>query len=465
MLTSSFRMGMSICLLLLLVVVPAAARSTTKAEWEQAQLEASAKSELIMQDANKHKGLLAQFQVMRYAYNGNKDPAFHVIFGQYLSWYLTFIGDYPDASSIFSIKQAAESDDHPSPLSDPAFTAKPAAQAIAVLAKDKQAVFFNEAHNVPLTRTLTVEMLPLLRAEGFTYFAAETLYQTDTGLQARGYPIGTSGFYTQEPICAEMVRTALKLGFKVVAYEATSNATGDAREAEQARNLYQEVFKKDPHARLVVDAGYAHIQTSGVYLGGQSMAEHLKRLSGISPLTVEQTMLFPRQFDAEDHPYYTQVMAALKPATPIVFVSQSGKPWSLRTGYDVSVFFPPQKMMRGRPTWLALGGERFPYTVDGQHCARSYPCLVEAFYANEGMDAIPADRLVIDPTPLNAIPDDRIRYHKAMPDGELYLRPGSYKLRIVGESNQTIFQQNINVTANTANSGKSTSESAPPVSP
>ena len=31
---------------------------------------------------------------------------------------------------------------------------------------------FNEAHNVPLTRTLTVQLLSKLRADGYDYFAA-----------------------------------------------------------------------------------------------------------------------------------------------------------------------------------------------------------------------------------------------------------------------------------------------------
>ena len=200
------------------------------AQWQAEQVAASQKSEQVMLEANKHRSLLAQYQVMRHPYAINPDAAFRIIFGQYLSWYQSFIGDYPDAAASFSIKQPALPDDRPSPLDNPDYRARPALEAIPELASNYRAVFFNEAHNIPLTRTLTVQLLGKLRAEGFDYFAAETLYQTDTGLQARGYPVAGSGFYTQEPICAEMVRTALKLGFKVVAYEALSDVGGDARE-------------------------------------------------------------------------------------------------------------------------------------------------------------------------------------------------------------------------------------------
>jgi len=442
---SSFRAGPMLSCALLLAGVTTLGHAQSAAQWQARQIVAAQKSETIMQDADQRRGLLAQFQVMRYAYAGNKDPAFHLIFGQYLSWYQTFIGDYPDASASFSIKQVPLPDDSPSPLSSTDYTARPALEVIPELAKDYQAVFFNEAHNVPITRTLTVQLLSKLRSDGFNYFAAETLYQSDTKLASRGYPIKGSGFYTEEPICAEMVRTALKLGFKVIAYEALSEATGDAREAEQANNIYQQVFKQDPKARLVVDAGYAHIQKTGAFLNGSSMAEHLVKISGINPLSVEQTMLFPHQSNDDDHPYYAPVMKAVQPKAPIVFVDKAGKPWSLRAGYDVSVFFPPQELLRGRPTWLSLGDLRSPYFVDGERCGRSYPCLVQARYADEDADAIPADRLVLDPIPLNTIVHEHITNGHTSPTSELYLRPGKYKLTYTAEDASMLYQQDITV--------------------
>lgn len=432
---------------LLLAQLGMPGHAQTAAQWRADQLAASKKSERIMQEANLHKGLLAQYQVMRYAYVADKQPAFRLIFGQYLSWYQTFIGDYPDAAASFSIKQAPLKDDYPSPLTDSRWQARPALETIPTLASKYQLVYLNEAHNIPLTRTLTVQLLSKLRREGFDYFAVETVYQTDTELQSRGYPTSKSGFYTEEPISAEMVRTALKLGYKVIGYEALSNATGDAREAEQAHNIYNNVFKKNPHARLVVEAGYAHIQESGGFLGGSSMAEHLFKLSGINGLSVEQTMLIPHPVELDDHPDYTAIVEQLHPAAPIVFVDDAGKPWSLRPGYDVSVVFPPEELRRGRPTWLSIGGLRQPFFVSGDRCERHYPCMIEARYADEGPDAIPADRMVLDPIPLNATLNDRVRQGQGAPFSELYLRPGRYKLTIVDETDDQIFAQNITVAA------------------
>ncbi len=420
-------------------------RAQTTSQWQAEQLAASGKSEQIMREANQRKGLLARYQVMRYAYAADRNPAFRLIFNQYLSWYQTFIGAYPDAAASFSIKQPLEKDDHPAPLADGGWQARPALEAIPALARDYRLVYLNEAHNIPLTRTLTVQLLSRLRQEGFNYFAVETVYQTDTKLQSRGYPTSDSGFYTEEPISAEMVRTALKLGFKVIGYEALSDATGDARETEQARNLYRATFAKDPQARVVVEAGYAHIQKSGLFLGGSSMAQHLYKLSRIDGLSVEQTMLIPHPNGDDDHPYYAQIVEKWQPTAPIVFVNKEGKPWTLRTGYDVSVVFPPQSMKRGRPTWLTLGELRRPYFVNGERCKHHYPCLIEARYAGEGNDAIPADRMVLDPVPLNATPRDRVLNGMEATPGELYLRPGRYRLTMSDEQDQTLFSQNIDV--------------------
>lgn len=411
-----------------------------------AQAAAVERSEAIMQRAQQRKGLLAQYQVMRYAYAGNGNATFRVIFGQYLSWYQTFIGDYSDALRSFSIHQTALADDNPSPLGQPGYHTVPALTYLPRLAKNYRAVFLNEAHNVPLTRSLTVQLLKALRAEGFNTFAAETLYRSDVNLQKRGYPVAASGFYMREPVYAEMVRTALKLGYRVIPYEADDDHTGDAREAQQAQNIYA-ILKNDPAAKIVVNGGYAHIQKSGKFLGAQSMAEHFQKLSGIQPLSIEQAMLISHGDSYMDHPYYGSMMQALHPKQPVVFVNAAGKPWSLRPGYDVSVVFPETHDHDGRPTWLTLGNLRTPYQVDGNLCQDRYPCLIEARYADEGDDAIPADRLVLDTIPLMTVGNVQVTTNNFdLPVAELYLRPGRYRLSAVDQNGHVLYNSIVNVT-------------------
>lgn len=423
------------------------AHAQTAAEWRAQQVAAADRSDRIMAKASTHKGILAQYEVLERAYDSDHSVAFRLIFGQYISWYLSFLGDYPGAVKSFSVAQPLQPGDYPSPLADHGgYTARAAIDAIPELAKNYHVVLFNEAHNVALTRSLTVQLLSRLHQEGFHYFAAETLSSSDSGLQARGYPTDHSGFYTEEPIYAEMVRTALKLGFTVIAYEATADtANVDAREAAQAENLYRQVFAHDPQARLVVNAGYDHIVKSGDYLGGSSMAEHLYKLTGLPMLSVEQTIMYPRPSSKDDHPYYVAVMKKLRPDAPLVFINGDGKPWAVRAGYDVNVFFPPEKLQRGRPTWLSLGDLRHPHFVRADHCLERYPCLIEARYNNEAADAVPADRLMLDLSPLSVSSSNIAVYSsdQGKPSGDLYLRPGKYQLTFTVDRDQVVHQEDI----------------------
>lgn len=416
----------------------------TPTEWRRRQLAAADKSEEIMRRAQKLPGLLAQYTSMQAAYDGNDERAFRLIFGQYLSWFQTWIGDYAGAARSFSIAQPAQPDDAPSPLAA-GWRARRADEVILELAKDRKAVFFNEAHSAPLTRTLTVELLARLRAQGYTHFAAETLYTKESDeLRKLGYPTAKVGFYTQEPIYGEMVRAALKLGYTVVAYDAEDAGTGDARERAGAQALYDQVFKRNPNARLVVNAGFGHIQKSGVYLGGSSMAKFFRKISGIDPLAVEQTMLIPHARNDQNHPYYGQVMQAPHPAVPFAYVDSRGQAWTLKPGlYDISVFFPPGATAEGRPTWASLGGTRLPYSVSGDLCRAQFPCLIEARYAGEGDDAVSADRAVLNVIDPNAPISQRVLANHGSAQSRLYLYPGNYRLSAVIGSGRTVNSQSI----------------------
>ena len=415
------------------------------AEWRRLQLQAADKSDGIMQDAQRQPGLLGQYEFMQAHYDSNRERAFQLIFGQYLSWFQTYIGDYNAARRTFSIAQPPQADDGPSPLAG-SYQPRPAAEVILGLTKNRKAVFFNEAHSAPITRTLTIQLLAKLREQGFNYFAAETLYSSDKDLNKRGYPTAKSGFYVNEPLYGEMVRSALKLGFKVIAYDVENAGVGDARERAGAESLYAQVFKHDPNARLVVNAGFAHIQKTGKYLGGSSMVEFFEKISGIDPLCVEQTMLIQHARPDQDHPHYLAVTQANRLTQPTAYVSADGKPWTLKPGeYDVSVFFPPQEGTDTRPDWLTLGGLRSSYAVASDLCHNVFPCLVEAHYADEGDDAIAADRVRINVVSDDASVANRIVSHHGEAQGELFLRPGSYRVSGIDKQGHVLSSRDISI--------------------
>ena len=69
-----------------------------------------------------------------------------------------------------------------------------------------------------------------------------------------------------------------------------------------------------------------------------------------------------------------------------------------------------------RPGWLALSGERSPLLINAGLCRQHFLCIVEARYADESDEGIPADRYV---------------FFEPRAASKLYLRQGRYRLRVM----------------------------------
>ena len=303
-------------------------------------------------------------------------------------------------------------------------------------------------------------LLPRLRALGFDYFAAEALLDKDASLMNRGYPTEAIGSeYLHEPSYGEIVRTAIKLGFKVVSYDVDSRTTQE-RETGQAKNLYRKVFARDPGARLFVHAGYAHIDKAKGRLGSTvPMAMQLQQLTGTEPLSIDQTQ-FREQIPGESDAY-AELVKNFPFKGPFVLVDRTaGKLWSAHPDrYDVNVLLPPATGQRAvesgytqpsaivhdmirnqpmlahlvntqRPEWLTLNDERLPYTISATLCRVTTPCVVDAHYVEEDEDAIAADRYAF-------MQGDTV--------SKLYLRPGRYRLRAWDIRGRTLSQQVITI--------------------
>lgn len=266
--------------------------------------------------------------------------------------------------------------------------------AIAKLAQQETFVLINEAHHVPQHRALTIELLYALRSEGFTHFAAETLLESDKELNSRGYPTRASGTYTAEPIHGDLVRTALALGYELIPYEG-SDQHGD-RELGQATKLIARTLGVSEGARVVVHAGYDHINEQSSSGGARKMAQHLKTATGHDPLTVDQTLMTEHSAQAHEHPLYRRLVEGLSLDRPTVFLDESGKPWSAQPGVrDVTLLHPRTVLKDGRPTWLRMNGLRRPYPLPADVCEDELSVQVEARLTRESADAIPVDRIEV----------------------------------------------------------------------
>lgn len=375
------------------------------------------------------KNDLARYQYLS-GIVAEKDPATLQLAGQLLASVESELGLYDDAVRQFLF----DNRDLPLPETLPradAWRAEDALDTIAAQARGRRIVMINEAHHDAHTRELTLELLPRLRALGFTHFAAEALNENDAALIQRGYPVPASGSeYLREPLLGDIVRQAIRLGFIVVAYDSDSPDNA-VREADQARHLYQRVFAKQPRARLFVHAGYAHIDKAAGRLGSiEPMAMQLRRLSGFEPLCIEQSQFRWVGYAYKADPYM-QLVNDFDVRRPTVLVQRdSQQPWSnAPTRYDISVILPPSGHW-GRPRWLALDGQRRSRMVDTGICRHVLPCVVEAHYPSEPDDATPADRQTF-------LSDDR--------QAALYLRPGNYRLRAWDSHGRTLGTRDLRI--------------------
>lgn len=413
------------------------------------------RSELKLLDTIEHEpNTLARYQYLTQELSKLSSDN-RVLAMQFLSFSQDELGLYDQAVFSFPLRDRLP---RGLTLPDPAdWKAANAVDVITSLAAQRRIVMINEAHHDAHTRLLTLELLPKLRALGFNYFAAEALSENDPGLARRGYPVSKSGTeYLRDPMYGDIVREAIRLGYIIVPYD--NALTGQARENAQAQALYQKVFARDPHARLFVHAGYAHIDKAKGRLGElRPMAMQLEALTGIKPLSIDQTDFLETGLDSGDD--YHQFVRTFPSREPEVLLNRrTGLPWSDRPkAYDLNVILPPSLNIQAfgvyrygfrndsvvaglpqvndsnemqRANWLTLDGQRRPFPISAALCRNSIPCVIDAYYPDEPDDAITADRY--------AFMGSREASH-------LYLRPGPYQLRARSVDGTTLSEYAINV--------------------
>ena len=380
----------------------------------------------------------------------------------------SFIGNDAEAIADFDVRKSdsmpavgSDLERDPSVAALRGYQPFDARQAVLKLAETHRVLFINEAHHVPQGRAFILTLLKGLYQRGFRYYAAET-FGEDVDLRKRGYPARHTGYYTREPIFGDAVRTALKLGYKLVPYEYVKPAksstndsdpfTGeDQRERGEAQNLYDRILKHDPKARILVHAGYGHIGKQvttmswsagdlGAKKGGSAtlipMAVYLQRISGIVPFSVDNSGLYAH--DAPSHEsllYRYMTSRGLVKDAPTVFRNARGQyyvPPSVRGVYDVMVCHPRPRDENGRPTWLRMGGLRRPVPIPPVFAApRTASVLVQAFYQNED--------------PNQAVPVDQAEIPSGGKPPTLMLPTGRFLLRLVDVSGKALNQQTVTV--------------------
>lgn len=288
--------------------------------------------------------------------------------------------------------------------------------AIAERAADQRVIIINESHSVTRHRDTIRRLLGALRPLGYSVYAAETFnnsklgpdpVETTTDLP---FPHIMDGFYTFEPVFGRAVREAKRLGFRLAAYEQTTEQEApegadidvqiEARETAQASNLAAILSGMGPDEKLVVHVGYSHASEVPVAPNDRLwMAARLKALTGIDPLTVSQTLC--RSEDGE--PFLAQL--------------PTDEPAGL---VDLVLSQPVTQFARNRPMWRRESGD-VEVELPPQLRNRSGPLIIEAFRSGEPFQAIPMDRIYLEPGE----------------DIPLLLPPGDYTVRAITPASGT----------------------------
>lgn len=291
-------------------------------------------------------------------------------------------------------------------------------------------VMVDEAHDKPQTHAFIISMLEEMYARGFHILAMDMLY--DRGGKAVTKVNASTGYYTNEPVAAELVRRAAEIGFRVVPYEDTvAGHTVNQREYAQAENIYQ-LIRNDASAKVLVVANNTHIE-EGARGEKIPMAAYFKIVSGIDPLTIEQAEMTEGSTNAFGALLYDQWMLRNPPIGPSVALKENQPidPFGLQLT-DVHVIHPPARYNNARPDWTSFGGLRQETQV--------FPAfrslfLVQAYYARE-----------YSPSGVNlAVPADQTWLTAQTGVYYLYLRPGKYKLVCRDKAYQVLGTREVEV--------------------
>lgn len=302
-------------------------------------------------------------------------------------------------------------------------TVEDAVQAIVAAARTRRVVLINEAHHVSMHRAFAHKLAVELRKIGYTHLAAETFSEPEHGRTMKGYVNVGFGTYTRDPVYADFVNQAMAGGWKIVSYEAAP--AGEAgtreeriavREREQAQNLVDRIFAKDREAKVLIFVGYGHLYKSRLPSGMMMMGAHLREMTGLDMVHVDQTVFYAHPDRSAEHPLYEAVLSKPHAGVPFVLRTKDRGHVILggaRNHVDMHVVFPRYAIREGRPGWLETLAGRTPRDIPANLLPTSGRRLIKAFRTSDGPDAVPTDNVMVEagkPVPKLMLPKGEFRF-------------------------------------------------------
>lgn len=303
---------------------------------------------------------------------------------------------------------------------------------ITFIASNYKVIMLNEANNKPLHRAFAHSLLDVLYNRGFRYLAMEMLNpMPDQDLTKLTYK---TGHFATEPVAGELIRHALDLGFKLVAYEDPmgNRHSPTERDSIQALNIAK-ILKEDPEAKIFVYASYGHIAEKSTTPDFIPMGMAFKKMTGIDPLTIDQTDMTEESNFSFGKAFYDAYLEKY-PLTSASIPLDNDEPVNVTgtTLYDLTVIHPKTTYYFARPTWLALSNRRQPVSIKSKN---NNIFLVQAYYQFESIGTKPGQ----------VVPADQTYFSYGKGTYTLYLRRGLYILIFRDKQYKTLYTQHLEV--------------------
>lgn len=316
-------------------------------------------------------------------------------------------------------------------------SAHSALEAIVTAAKTRQIVILNEAHHISRCRVFAERLMEELRFEGFTVFAAETFTNIERAwpnaamqsLNSGAAITASLGWYLADPVYAELVRAARKLGYRFASYEMrpdqlanagnASDRQREVREDAEANNVIAHILESDPKAKIFIYCGYDHVLKSEVGIHQLWFAGRLKAKTGIDPLCIGQAWTVPPPVGLAENDGLQAILDHFRPTAPIILRHKNGEALRLTASskaLDFEVIHHRANDVNGRPGWLASAPGR----------KETHFKLAEVPLEGALLQAVP----VLEKQAPGAIPADQYPAPENAREAIFYLKPGDYEVRL-----------------------------------
>ena len=294
-------------------------------------------------------------------------------------------------------------------------TTIPLSEVMDSIIENNRVIMLNEMHFNPHNRAFVISWLEKCYQNGYRYFAAETLFAKDSLVnERRTVLLGETGFYSDEPVFGDLLRTALNMGYTLVPYEA--DGWGVDRERNEADNLIKNILDKDPEAKFLLLGGMGHITDRK---GWSMMGGFFKEKTGIDPFTMDcSVMFFSEQYESIDslRTAFFDRIDAMPVREPIIIYDTVKHIYTNLSGMDATCCLPRTRFIEDNiPDWKLYNGKML-YNINRRFIDKNgFPeGCVSAFLKSEGEQCVPIDQYM---------------YVKEEKEFKLALYKGEYLLR------------------------------------